>query len=94
MSSYEDGGLEAVFKAILKSPDYNHILIRGFRYFLTEHIRFDSDPASGHGSLSRHLAADPQVEHLWWLFKKLLLENTPSLAGVPSSRLVPVFGQA
>jgi hypothetical protein len=93
MASYEDGGLEAVFKAILKSPDYNNVLIQAFRFFLAEHIRFDSDPEAGHGSLSRHILADQEVAHLWLLFRELLLNNTPGLAAVPSSQSVPAFVQ-
>jgi hypothetical protein len=83
MASYEDGGLEAVFKAILRSPDYDNALIRAFRFFLSEHIRFDSDPDAGHGSLSRHIEADDNVAVLWDLFRRLLLETTPALLGQP-----------
>jgi hypothetical protein len=80
MASFEDGGLEAVFKAMLKSADYDHVVVKGFRFFLSEHIRFDSDPEAGHGSLSRHLALDDRVAELWLLFKDLLLEINPRLA--------------
>jgi hypothetical protein len=81
MASYEDGGLEAVFQAMLQSPDYDNDLIKAFRFFLAEHIRFDSDPHAGHGSLSRHLEADDKVADLWDLFKQMLLETTPALSG-------------
>lgn len=94
MASYEDGGLEAVFKAMLTSPDYDNPLIGGFRFFLAEHIRFDSDPDAGHGSLSRHITSDERVAKLWWLFRDLLLANTPALAGISASQPVPAFGQA
>jgi hypothetical protein len=65
---------------MLKSADYDHVVVKGFRFFLSEHIRFDSDPEAGHGSLSRHLALDDRVAELWLLFKDLLLEINPRLA--------------
>jgi hypothetical protein len=91
MASYEDGGLEAVFKAMLRSPESDNELIRAFRFFLSEHIRFDSDPDAGHGSLSRHIEADDNVAELWDLYRQLLSETTPSLfaqhARAPSREL-------
>ena len=80
MASYEDGGLERVFEAMLTAPCYDDPLLNAFRFFLTEHIRFDSDPVAGHGNLSRHLGDDDNVSELWQLFSQLLLETTPSLS--------------
>jgi hypothetical protein len=54
------------------------VLIRAFRFFLSEHIRFDSDPETGHGGLSRHLELDERVAELWLLFKDLLIETNPA----------------
>ena len=79
ISSYEDGGLEAVFNGILRAPAYDNSLLNAFRFFLTEHIRFDSDPDKGHGALSRHMVADDGILPLWAAFKQLLVETTPGL---------------
>ncbi len=80
IASYEDGGLERLFKAILRSSHWNGPLLQAFRHFLTEHIRFDSDPGQGHGALSRHLAPDDRVLPLWDAAKRLFVEAVPSLA--------------
>ncbi len=80
IASYEDGGLERLFKAILRSDHWNGPLLQAFRHFLTEHIRFDSDPEQGHGALSRHLAPDDRVLPLWDAAKRLFVGAVPSLA--------------
>jgi hypothetical protein len=77
ISSYEDGGLEAVFRAILRFEGWNNDLLRAFRHFLVEHVRFDSDPDAGHGALSRHLAPDDRVVPLWTEFKKVFQACVP-----------------
>ena len=79
IASYEDGGLESVFKAILKSENFDNPSLNAFRFFLSEHIRFDSDPDQGHGALSRNLAPDDSVAPLWSAFKQLFVDFTPSL---------------
>ena len=79
IASYEDGGLENVFNAILQAPHWNTPLSQAFRHFLTEHIRFDSDPEQGHGALSRHLAPSDDITPLWTAFKDLFLEAAPTL---------------
>ena len=84
IASYEDGGLEATFRAMLTAPDWNTPTLQGFRHFLIEHIRFDSDPNQGHGALSRHLQADDRVRPLWEDFRDLLICAAPRLAtGIP-----------
>jgi hypothetical protein len=83
ISSYEDGGLEAVFRAILRFEAWNGDLLRAFSHFLIEHVRFDSDPEAGHGALSRHLAPDDRVLPLWIAFKKVFLDCVPALQGKP-----------
>ena len=80
IASYEDGGLERVFGAMLTSPESQNPLLRGFRHFLSEHIRFDSDPTQGHGAMIRHLRPDDSILPLWVSFKHLLLELVPTLA--------------
>ena len=81
IASYEDGGLELVFKAILRMPEYPNPVLQAFRHFLSEHIRFDSDEGAGHGALARHLCPDDRIVPLWTSFKSLLLSSVPSLAG-------------
>jgi hypothetical protein len=79
IASYEEGGLEQVFRAILTAPHWGGPLLRAFKHFLTEHIRFDSDPEQGHGALCRHLTADDRVLPLWTAFRQLLIEAVPAL---------------
>lgn len=79
IASYEDGGLERVFRAILTSPDWNGPLLGAFSHFLSEHIRFDSDPEQGHGALSRHIMVDDRVSLVWMEFKDLLTRSVPKL---------------
>ena len=80
IASYEDGGLERVFRAMLTSPASQNPLLRGFRHFLSEHIRFDSDPTQGHGAMIRHLRPDDRILPLWISFRDLLVEFVPSLS--------------
>ena len=80
ISSYEDGGLEQLFIAMLTAPDHDHPTLRAFRYFMVQHIAFDSDPAQGHGQLSRQLPPSEDVVELWVAFQNILLELTPRLA--------------
>jgi hypothetical protein len=80
IASYEDGGLELVFNAMLKTPQAQTPLLRAFRHFLSEHIRFDSDPDEGHGALARHLRPDDRILPLWVGFRDLLLACVPALA--------------
>ena len=82
LASYEDGGLERVFRAILTAPKWNGPLLRAFKHFLSEHIRFDSDPEQGHGALCRHLTPDDRILPLWTEFKHMLTEAAPSLIHV------------
>lgn len=79
IASYEDGGLEKVFRAILTAPHWDGPLLEAFKHFLTEHIRFDSDPEAGHGALCRHLTPNDQVLPLWTAFKQILVEAAPRL---------------
>jgi hypothetical protein len=77
LSSYEDGGLETVFRAMLTAPDWDEPSLGAFRHFLVEHIRLDSGE---HGSLCRHLVADDRILPLWSAFRDLLVEATPRLS--------------
>ena len=80
LASYEDGGLESVFRAILTAPDWDNPLIGAFKHFLVEHIRFDSDPEQGHGALCRHLPPDDRVAPLWDEFKQIFVKAAPRLS--------------
>jgi hypothetical protein len=79
LASYEDGGLESVFRAILTAPHWNGPLLQAFKHFLVEHIRFDSDP-EGHGALCRHLRPNDRIIPLWAEFKQMLVKAAPRLA--------------
>jgi hypothetical protein len=78
LASYEDGGLERVFRAILKAPHWNNLLLQAFKHFLVEHIRFDSDP-EGHGALCRHLRPNDRISALWLEFRQMLVKAAPRL---------------
>ena len=80
IASYEDGGLEWVFRAFLRAEHWDTPLLRAFEHFLTKHIAFDGDPEQGHGALSRHITVDDRILPLWAAFEELILEAVPSLA--------------
>lgn len=78
--SYEDGGLERVFKAILQARHWDATpLLEGFRHFLNKHIAFDGDEEQGHGALIRHYAPDDRIRVLWTEFRDLLITAVPEL---------------
>jgi len=77
LSSYEDGGLETVFRAMLSAPDWDEPSLGAFRHFLVEHIRLDSGE---HGSLCRDLVADDRILPLWSAFRDILVAAAPRLA--------------
>jgi hypothetical protein len=79
ISSYENGGLEAVFTAMLRCQYSDTPLLKAFRHFLLKHISFDSDPDEGHGALVRHIAPDDQIMPLWAEFRDLLVKSVPGL---------------
>jgi hypothetical protein len=81
IASYEDGGLESVFRAILRSRHWDSALLQAFRHFLVEHIKFDSDSEKGHGALSRHMTVNDQILPLWIEFHHLLVQSVPRLIG-------------
>jgi hypothetical protein len=95
IASYEDGGLSRIFSAMLRAPHWYGKGQGAFRFFLEEHIRFDSDDGAGHGSLSRHLALDDRILPLWTAFRDLLAIAVPKLVTVAAvtrrGRRAPVF---
>ena len=79
LQSYEDGGLEKVFRTILSAPQWDGALLQAFRHFLEGHIKLDSDPDHPHGSLCRHLEPSARVRELWAAFRDALTEGVPAL---------------
>jgi len=79
IASYEAGGLESVFNAILRARHWNTPLLEGFRHFLVKHIAFDSDPDQGHGAMIKHLLPDERILCLWMNFRTLLVASVPKL---------------
>ena len=79
LAAYEDGGLEAVFRSILKAPDWEGETLGAFKHFLIGHVELDSNPDAGHGSLCRHLIPDDRILPLWAAFRRIFLEAAPSL---------------
>lgn len=82
ISSYENGGLQSVFRAFLTSQDWDGPPLQAFGHFLTQHIKFDGDEedGGGHGELARHLVPDDRILPLWAEFKQLLVVSVPRLA--------------
>jgi hypothetical protein len=81
IASYEDGGLSRVFGAMLRARDWRGPGPQAFKFFLEQHIRFDTDDeAGGHASLARHLRSEPGVLSLWTAFRGLLVAAVPQLA--------------
>jgi hypothetical protein len=80
LASYEDGGLESVFRAMLTARQWDDTLLQAFKHFLVEHIKFDSDPDAGHGALCRHLPPDDRVAPLWEEFWQMLVKAAPRLS--------------
>jgi hypothetical protein len=89
IASYEDGGLSRVFAAMLRARDWRGAGPVAFRFFLEEHIRFDTDDGEGHGALSRHLPVDDSILTLWTAFRDLLLAAAPRLERMPARELMP-----
>jgi hypothetical protein len=77
LSSYEDGGLERVFGAMLTAKDWDEPSLGAFRHFLVEHIKLDGGE---HGGLCRHLVADDRILPLWVAFRNILVAAEPRLA--------------
>jgi len=80
IASYENGGLESVFRAILRSQHWDNALLQAFRHFLVEHIKFDGDSEKGHGVLSRHLVVNDRILPLWVEFHHLFVQSVPRLS--------------
>jgi hypothetical protein len=78
LASYEDGGLEKVFRAILTAQHWDDPALQAFKHFLSEHIKFDSDPEQGHGALCRHLTPDDRILPLWGAFRQMLIDAVPA----------------
>ena len=77
--TYEDGGLEKVFRTILHARHWDGPLLQAFKHFLDGHIKLDSDPEQGHGALCRHLAPTKEAYVLWAAFRDSLVAGAPGL---------------
>jgi hypothetical protein len=85
IASYEDGGLQNVFTAMLRAPSWTGAGQRAFRHFLEKHIEFDSDEDAGHGALSRHIPVDDSILPLWTSFEDILRCAVPAFAHQPAA---------
>ena len=85
IASYEDGGLERVFSAMLRAPSWQGAGQRAFRFFLGQHIKFDSNDVNGHGALSRHIPVDDSIFPLWAGFLDLLTSAVSAFAAIDAS---------
>ena len=79
LASYEDGGLERVFRSMLQARHWDDPQLQSFNHFLEKHIEFESDVENGHGGLCRHLMPGEQVSELWTAFKESLVRAVPTL---------------
>jgi O-acetylhomoserine (thiol)-lyase len=84
IGSYEDGGLARVFQAMLRAQRWDAPSLQAFKFFLEQHILFDTDETGGHGALARHLRSDNRILPLWIAFMDLLVAAAPSLVGKPT----------
>lgn len=80
IASYEDGGLERVFSAMLRAPSWHGSGQRAFKFFLEQHIKFDSNDVDGHGALCRHIPVDDSILPLWAAFLDLLRSSVAAFA--------------
>ncbi len=94
IASYEDGGLSRTFRAMLRARAWQGAGPRAFKFFLEEHIRFDTDDDGGHGALSRHLTPDDDILPLWAAFRDLLVAAVPKLAQTRTARAGTARGRA
>ncbi len=83
--SYLTGGLDAVYRTIQSTAQGEGELMRGFRYFLTEHVRLVHASQAELPSASSAGSNDGDSAGLMWTaFRDLLLQTVPSLS--PQSR--------
>jgi hypothetical protein len=80
IASYENGGLNSVFSAMLRAPSWQGAGQLAFRHFLEKHISFDSSPRAGHGALCRHIQADDSILPLWTEFEEIIRHAVPAFA--------------
>jgi hypothetical protein len=86
--SYEDGGLERVFKAMLTFAHWDTELLSAFHHFLRKHVEFDGGSETSHGALCRHIHVDDSVLPLWLNFRDLLLEAVPAISRAHAARAI------
>jgi hypothetical protein len=79
IASYEDGGLTRVFNAILRAREWQGAGPAAFKFFLEQHIEFDTADCGGHGALARNLVLDDGITPLWSSFRDMLVAAVPAL---------------
>jgi hypothetical protein len=79
IASYEDGGLNRVFNAILRAHEWQGAGPAAFKFFLERHIEFDTADCEGHGALARNLVLDDGITPLWLSFRDMLAAAVPAL---------------
>jgi hypothetical protein len=85
IGTYEDGGLERLFRSMLECKHWDTDLLRAFRHFLVRHIEFDNSQDQGHGALARHLQPTEGVYLIWREFRQLLTDAVSGLRTAQSS---------
>jgi hypothetical protein len=89
LASYEDGGLERVFKGMLTFPHWDNELLMAFRHFLRKHLHFDAGAETTHGFLCRHILVDDSILPMWSGFRDLFLQAVPTIATYRSPERMP-----
>jgi len=87
IASYERGGLEQVFRAILTAPHWDNPALAAFHHFLRGHLQLDDH----HGSLVGHLNTQEKAAPLWLLFHDLLLDCVPCFARAKQAEALPAL---
>jgi len=93
IASYEDNGLRRTFLAMLRAQKWQGPVAEAFRFFLEQHIEFDTDDDAGHGTLAKHLNADDAVVPFWRCFAELLIAAVPRLGHRAALRRTVVADQ-
>lgn len=83
-------GREKTLRDILNARHSETALLKAFNHFLTQYIKFDSDPGRGHGALSWRLTSVDRIVPLWAAFNQVSIEAAAGFA--PRMYCYPVAG--
>jgi hypothetical protein len=89
IASYEGGGLERVFRAMLSAPEWDGPLLGAFRHFLSRHLELDGE----HCTLVDHIGGRAGTAPLWQAFLDLLIRCVPALNS-PTADVAAVIQQS